>query len=149
VDSNDADVSEIRRRMLEIRGGLATDVEGIRHHARQLADWRYYLRRFPWASVAAAAAVGYLVIPKRPRVMQADAETLAKLARDNHLVVQTVKDDRSRESTKGMLASLVTGLLMQFGKSYASGQVERFMKGEFAGRRGRETADQANGRRTN
>jgi hypothetical protein len=140
MDTN-VDVSEIRRRMLEIRSGLATEVQGIRHHARRLTDWHYYVARYPWASVAAAAVAGYLAIPKKPRVVQADAKTLAKLARQNHLVVQTVKDDRSQKNgVAAALSSVAFGLLAQMGKSYASGQIERFVKGASA-RHGHHTDD--------
>jgi hypothetical protein len=129
VETKDKDdVDDIRRRMLEIRTGLASEVKEIRHHARRLADWHYYLGRFPWASLAAAAVAGYLVIPKRPRVVQADADTLAKLARHNHLVVQTVKDDRAKKSMGGALSAAALGLLAQVGKSYATGQIQKFFK---------------------
>src|SRR5262245_12812546 len=102
--------------MQEIRGGLKRDVEGIRVHARRLTDWHYYLTKFPVASMAAAAAVGFMVIPKRPRVVQADVATLAQMAKDHNLVVQTVQNDSARKGMLGLIGSAAAAALLQYGK---------------------------------
>jgi hypothetical protein len=69
----------IQRRMAQIRRDLYQTVDEISDQARQLRDWRYYLRRYPWAFAAAATAVGYLVVPSRPRVIHVDAGAAAAL----------------------------------------------------------------------
>jgi hypothetical protein len=127
VDMED-EATTIRLSMQQIRGGLRNDVEGIRVHARRLTDWHYYLTKFPVASVAAAAAVGFLIIPKRPRIVQADAETLARMAKNHNLVVQTVQNDSPRNGLFGLIGSTAAAALLQYGKSYASAQIQQFAR---------------------
>jgi hypothetical protein len=59
------DAEYIRRQMKNVRQEMGADVKEIVHGARQLTDWRYYLRTHPWACVAGAAALGFLVVPTR------------------------------------------------------------------------------------
>lgn len=146
---SDENVTEIRLRMRQIRGGLREDVEGIRTHARRLTDWRYYLVKFPWASIAAAAAVGYLVIPKRPKIVQADAKTLAQMARDHNFVVQSVQNDTQRKGVMAMLGSALAATAMQYGKSYASTQLQQFVRNAAGGKTSTHSAAGfPNGRRS-
>lgn len=134
----DDEADEIRRSMQQIRGGLKQDVEGIRVQARRLADWHYYLTRFPLASIATAAAIGFLVIPKRPRVVQADAETLAQMAKDHRLVVQTVGGEPERKGIMGLLSSAIAAGLLRYGKSYATAQLQQLVRGVAAGKARRQ-----------
>lgn len=60
-DSADA----LRREMAQIRSDIHENVEGIVDTARNMTDWRYYVRRYPWVAVTAATAVGYLIVPRR------------------------------------------------------------------------------------
>ena len=71
--SGDWRVELIQRRMAQIRRDLFRTVDEIGDQARQLRDWRYYLRRYPWFFAATAAGVGYLAVPARPRVIHVDA----------------------------------------------------------------------------
>lgn len=48
----------IQGQMAKIRSDLHADVRGIVENARVITDWKYYVRRYPWASVAGAAAAG-------------------------------------------------------------------------------------------
>lgn len=73
-------IEDIRRQMAEIRRGLPDDVESVVQRARTLADWRYYIRNYPWLCMAAAAAAGYLVVPRRRNSGRPDPKTLAEKA---------------------------------------------------------------------
>ena len=82
----------IQDRMAQIRRDVDQAVDDIaveaRDLTRQLADWRYYVRRYPWVAAAGAAAVGYLIVPKRtPRIVQPDPETLTALSREGRLTI--------------------------------------------------------------
>jgi hypothetical protein len=63
--STPADISEIQRRMAQIRHELHVDVQEAVKGAQSLTDWRSQVRNHPWLALGAAAAVGYLVVPKR------------------------------------------------------------------------------------
>jgi hypothetical protein len=108
--SSDDSAEEIRRRMTELRRDLTSDVRDVRRsaremasNARQMASPLYIIRRYPWASAAAAAAVGFMLVPKKKQVITPDPEMLAELVRK-----QQVKLDTSHASgeTQGMLKSL-------------------------------------------
>ena len=69
------DIDSIRQQMAQIRHELHQDVRGVVVNAEAVTDWRRYYRMSPWASLAAAFAVGYLVVPKRRRKSPRDLAT--------------------------------------------------------------------------
>ena len=56
----------IFQRMGEIREDLDEGVQDIVERAREMQDWRTYMKAHPWLFVGAAAAVGYIIVPRRP-----------------------------------------------------------------------------------
>ena len=54
---------EIVRQMTAIRVNLDGEVGGIVFNARQLTDWRYYVRNHPWISLLGAMGIGYFAVP--------------------------------------------------------------------------------------
>jgi len=96
--------------MAELRRDLTTDVREVSRTTREMASAAremvsplYLIRRFPWASAALAAAVGYMLVPKKKQVVTPDPEMLAELVRK-----QQVKLDTSKASgdSAGLLRSL-------------------------------------------
>jgi hypothetical protein len=55
-----------------------------------MTDWTFYVRRFPWAVAALAAAAGFLLIPKRKQVIKPDPEMLAEMVKKHQVKVQQV-----------------------------------------------------------
>jgi hypothetical protein len=76
-------VEDLQRDMAAIRRDLPEHVEDVVERARALADWRYYIRHYPWLSLGVAAALGYLLVPQRRRVIRLDADTIAEWADRN------------------------------------------------------------------
>lgn len=101
----------IQGQMAKIRSDLHADVRGIVENARVITDWKYYVRRYPWACVAAATALGYIVVPRRLEVLRPDPATLAELAKTNRLVVNPQAEPKPRG---GAVASLFTFLANTF-----------------------------------
>jgi hypothetical protein len=60
----DDSAEDIRRRMEQLRRELSCDAREVSRSARVLNVWRFYVRRFPCATVALTAAGGYLLFPK-------------------------------------------------------------------------------------
>ena len=58
---------DIRREMVAARAALAHDAHAAVADARTLADWRHHLRAHPWLFCGCAAAVGFLIVPRRER----------------------------------------------------------------------------------
>jgi hypothetical protein len=104
--SNDEEARDVRKRMAELRREVGGDVKQLSDSARVMTDWRYYVKRFPWATMALAAAGGYLIVPQRTRIISPDADTLAQLAKQNKLVVTQEPKSQSSDSLLQRLVSL-------------------------------------------
>ena len=78
----------LRHEMAQVRQELQDDVGDVVENAKELTDWHHYVRRYPFACVGAALAIGYLVVPQKVAVMSPTAEQLEKLAKRDHLVVK-------------------------------------------------------------
>lgn len=85
--ATDWTAEHIQRRMSQIRHELDETVDDISDQARRLQDWRYYVRQYPWLLLGTAAALGYMIVPARPKVFEFDPEQLAALGRQEKKVV--------------------------------------------------------------
>ncbi|MBW3541179.1 MAG: hypothetical protein KY476_13000 [Planctomycetes bacterium] len=127
------EAAEIRREMAELRRELNVDAEGIVESARTVTNWRYYVRTYPWASLGVAAALGYLVVPRRLEVIRPDAETLAKLARRDQLVVKQRSETEPKKGFFGSMFQFISSMVVRGALAYAGQQAGRLF-GEQAGR---------------
>ncbi len=59
------EINDIQRRMALVRHEMHHDVREAVKGARSLTDWRSLVQTHPWLTLAAAAATGYLIVPKR------------------------------------------------------------------------------------
>ena len=112
-------MAQIRRDVDQAVGEIAVQVQDLK---QQLADWRYYVRRYPWIVAAGAAAVGYLIVPTRaPRILHPDPESLAALSREGRLTIRQKPSALQALSRMGLehLSSLAL-------RSAATYMVERF-----------------------
>lgn len=67
---SDDRVRDLRLQMAQIRAAGRENAENIVDSARRSTDWRYYVKQYPWATIGAAVAVGYLLIPRgAPRLI--------------------------------------------------------------------------------
>lgn len=94
----------IRQRMSELRRELAGSVHAVRRDARAMTDWTLYVRRFPWATVALAAAAGFALIPRKKAVISPDQQALAEMVRKKQLRLNV---DHKAEKKQGLLGSVV------------------------------------------
>jgi hypothetical protein len=115
--------SAIRQRMEEVRSDLDQDVQEIVEGARDLRDWRTYVRSYPWACVSAALAVGYLIVPRRSRLSQPTAEMLAELAKQSRLAAMA---DLPTKSNGGRVLAFVGSLALRGVASYVSQQAGKY-----------------------
>jgi hypothetical protein len=112
VANSDESAEEIRKRMAELRRELTCDVDDVSRSvrevgrsAREMASPLYLIRNYPWASAAVAAAVGYVLVPKRrqQQIVKPDPEMLAELVRKEQIKLDTSK---ASGETQGMFKSL-------------------------------------------
>jgi len=71
-----ADADDIREQMKNIRRGMGAEVKGLVQGAQQLSDWRYHVRKHPWACVGSAFLLGLFAAPKRRAAGRAELEKL-------------------------------------------------------------------------
>jgi hypothetical protein len=106
---------EVIARMRQVRCELGEDMQGIVDNARVMTDWRQYIRSYPWVCVGVAALAGFLIVPRRPEIIQPDPKDLAKLVKSRHIVVKAEQQAPAGKSVAGSLASTLGGLLLQGG----------------------------------
>ena len=109
--------------MAELRRELTCDIRDVRRSASEMANPMHYIRRYPLATAAVAAAVGYLLIPKKKQVIKPDPEMLAELFKKHQI---NLDSPQVSSESKGMLKSLaVMGLTwaLRTGLTYAGQQL--------------------------
>ncbi len=66
----------LQRQMRHIRRDLNEHADQMVETARNQFDWRRYVANHPWGSIAAAAAVGFFLVPRRACCKGVDAQTV-------------------------------------------------------------------------
>ena len=72
--------------MQQLRCEIDGDMDDMAASARTMVDWKHYVKTYPWVCLGAAVALGFLIVPKRSRVIRPDLATLTEPARTGHLV---------------------------------------------------------------
>jgi hypothetical protein len=99
------EAERIRRQMKSIRQELGDDVKGIVDGARQLSDWRYYVRRHPWLCVGSAFALGVLAVPGRRKPSDEKMEKILDQLRTSGLAAAAM---RSAPPAGGLAARAIS-----------------------------------------
>jgi hypothetical protein len=115
---------DLQRQMQQVRMEMREDVQVIVDNAREMTDWTWYVRTYPWVCIGAAAAIGYLVVPSR---IKPDPKDLLELARHQKIVVK-MEEPRSRQSILGTLVQMAAGSLLQGGLAVATQQLDQILK---------------------
>jgi hypothetical protein len=130
--SDDAD--EIRRQMAAIRRELHQDVKEVVATAGAVTDWRRYITSFPWVSLGAAFAAGYLLVPRRSRTAESLADVSSALRAVERTGEQMVGEAMRRDEPAGQRKSLastalaiVTPLALRAAQGYAMKYLEQWI----------------------
>ena len=78
----------LRERMRQFRCEIVGDMEDVSASARTMLDWKHYVKTYPWVCLGTAAVLGFLIVPKRSRTINADLAAPTELAKTGHLVVK-------------------------------------------------------------
>lgn len=123
----DAGTTDICRRMNDVRCSLGDDVEEMVESARTLADWRHYVKMYPWVCLAGAAAVGFLVVPKRVEIISPSADALEQLAKRNKLVVKSNPQPQAKSGIGGALIGMLANAAVRGAMGYLGQNAGRFL----------------------
>jgi hypothetical protein len=121
------EIDEIRRHMAQIRRELHEDVQEVVAGAEAVADWRRYIRAYPWAAVGAAAAVGYLVVPKRHRSVPRDVARKADVEAAIEAAREPAEETKRRKSLIGAGLGMLAPLVWRAASNYAMGYLEQWI----------------------
>jgi hypothetical protein len=91
----------VRARMQGIRGDIDQGLEDMSASARSMVDWKHYVKTYPWVCLGTAAALGFLIVPKRAPAINAGLATPAELAKSGQRVIH------SPPAARGWVDSLV------------------------------------------
>jgi len=120
-----AKADRVRRDMRCIRRELGDNVEELVENAERLMDWRYYVDRYPWATVGAAALIGYLLVPRRIVTLPTDQHSLTQLVDRIAPAIAPPEKQKPQSSWLSNLISMGTGLLMRAAAGYATQQLSK------------------------
>jgi len=119
----------ILERMEEVRCDLDEDVQEIVEGARVMGKWRYYVQNYPWICLGAAAAGGYLIVPRVWRSQPA-AQPPAELASPSRILVTPRSPPQG--SARGALMAFVGSLVLRGVSSYALHHAGKFFAAQAA-----------------
>ena len=92
----------VRARMQGIRCEIDQDLEDVSISARRMVDWKHYVKAYPWVCLGTAAALGFLMVPKRSTANNADLAVPAEPAKTGHPVA-----DSATPAVRGLVDRLV------------------------------------------
>ena len=124
-----AKTQAILKRMADVRYDLDEDVQEMVEGARDMGEWRSYVRAYPWWCLGGALALGYLVVPHRNQAAVPAAQNSAPVASQSRpattispLIGQTI----------GMFLAIAGNLTMRAVITYASQQADKLFAAKAA-----------------
>ena len=113
----------IRQRMEEVRGDLNTGFQGIVSDARDIGDWTYYVKTYPWAVLGVSLVAGYLVAPRlgfgtKPQTQAVDVASNSSGSHPPPL----------KGSVSGKVLSFVGNLVMRGATAYVLQHADRLFE---------------------
>lgn len=129
-----SEIDDIRRQMAQIRRELHEDMQGVVAGAEAATDWRYYIRLYPWAALAAAGVLGFLIVPRRHSTTRAarkaadeTVERMQEVARETAAAPTETAKKKSRFGLLGMIFGMVAPIAVRAAQSYAVQYVEQWL----------------------
>jgi hypothetical protein len=88
--------------MQGIRRDIDQDLEDVSASAHSMVDWKHYVKTYPWVCLGTAAALGFLVVPKRSAAINAEVAAPIEPAKVGRPVVNS-----SPTATRGLVDAIV------------------------------------------
>jgi hypothetical protein len=131
------DVNEIQRRMAQIRRELHEEVKEAVKGAQSLTDWRSQVKSHPWLALGAAAAIGYMIVPKRRRPETPTIVTVNPVAASPVSSPSAPSSSspprKGRFGLLGSAFSLVAPIAVRAAQNYAIQYMEQFLAAQQGG----------------
>ncbi len=131
------DINEIQRRMAQIRRELHEEVKEAVKGAQSLTDWRSQVKSHPWLALGAAAAIGYMIVPKRRRPETPTIVTVNPVAASpvssSSAPSSSSPPRRSRFGLLGSALGLVAPIAVRAAQNYAIQYMEQWLAAQQGG----------------
>jgi hypothetical protein len=121
--NDNEDAERIRRQMQHVRQDMGDELKGIVLGARQLSDWRYYVKQHPWACLGAAFAVGFALMPGKRTPAQAEIDRLLAQLRSSTRTVNALGSAPGASGLLGRLVALAAPIVIRSATSFVSNQL--------------------------
>jgi hypothetical protein len=102
-------------------------MDDVVESARQMADWRAYVQRYPLVFVGAAAVAGFVMVPKRGERMTPDVDKLLELAKRNGLAGKSNPQSQESSGLTTTLISLIAGAALRAGVGLAGQHLRKIV----------------------
>lgn len=122
------EAQKILAEMEMVRREVDEDVDDLVDVAKQMTDWRYYVRNYPWLCVGGAALVGYFAIPRRIEVIRPDPDDIEELAKRRKLVVDPSNEKKVKSGVSGQLFNFLSSLALRGLITYGTAQATRLFQ---------------------
>jgi hypothetical protein len=133
--STATEITEIQRRMAQVRHELHEEVREAVKGAQSLTDWRSHVRHHPWLALGAAAAVGYLIVPRRRQEPGPTIVAVAPQAAGATVPVPAAAaPKKKRWGLIGSALGLLVPIAVRAGQNYAIQYLEQWIAAQPPGR---------------
>jgi len=116
----------VRARMQGSRCEIDQDLEDVSISARSMVDWKHYVKAYPWVCLGTAAALGFLMVPKRSTANNADLAVPAEPAKTGYPVADSAPD--ATHGWVDALVDVVVSIAVREAIAYLGQSVGRLLK---------------------
>ena len=120
----------ICQRMADIRQHMDHRVDDVVGNARELVDWRQFVRRYPWLVVGASVATGYLFVPRKSQPLKPETLAVAQMMEGRN--VNAKVKARSRWRVVAPLVSMAGTAILRTVVAAAAGHATQWMQAQEA-----------------
>jgi len=114
----------LRARMQGIRCEIDQGMQDVSASAHSMVDWKHYVKTYPWVCLGTAAALGFMIVPKRSTTT-AELTTPADLAKNGHPVASSAP--AAARGVVDALVATVVSIAVHEAISYFGQNAERFL----------------------
>jgi len=113
----------VKARMQGIRCEIDQDLQDVSASARSMVDWKHYVKTYPWVCMGAAAALGFLIVPKRSTPTSADVPAPSEPATTGQPVVNAAPT--AARGVVDALVGAIAGIAVREAIAYVGKNAEK------------------------
>ena len=120
----------ISEQMAHIRQNMDHRVDVVVENAREMVDWRQFVRHNPWIIFGASVAAGYMLIPRKAKSLRPETLAVAEMMEGRPLDAKVKVKPRRR--ILGTAASLVGTAILRTALAAATTHATQWMQNQEA-----------------